>query len=177
MASGLGNPLASVLDVCSFCHASEGQEPLDGRCAKRAIYCNTSLCGSCSPLPGHTVCAWVSQAAIKAQALWHRSEGLLTPALHCHFWSLKSRSPPSPGKVLVYRPPPPLPKAVSHFSSSTFTPSHLGYCPPISPFMLLMLLLCYVVFLVWKGQRARLRETGWTHVFHMFSSSSLILLL
>lgn len=70
----------------------------------------------------------------------------------------RSQTHPIPLVVLCF-PPPPLPKAISHFSSSTFTPSHLGYCPSISPFMLLTLLLHNVVFLVWKGQRARLRET------------------
>lgn len=173
MASEVDNLLASVRDVCSFCQAREGQLHLDDRCVKRAIYWNSPLCGSRSPLPGLTVCAWVSQAVIKAQALWHRSERLFTTASFGH----KSHTHPLPlvksfsaipllhfPKLLAIPPPPP------------HSPlSHLGYCPPFSPFMLLTLL-CNVVYLAWKGQRARLIERCWTHGFHMFSSSSLVLL-
>lgn len=54
--------------------------------------------------------------------------------------------------------------------------SHLDCCSPFSPFMLLTLL-HDVVFLAWKGQRARLTERCWTHGFHMVSLSPLILLL
>lgn len=107
------------------------------------------------------------------QALWHRSEGLFAMASfghrsHTHLLPLVKSFSAAPllhfPKPLAIPPPPQSPLC------------HLGYCPPFSPFMLLTLLR-NVVFLAWKGQRARLTERCWTHGFHMFSSSSLTLLL
>lgn len=103
---------------------------------------------------------------------WHRSEGLFTTASfghksHTHLLPLVKSFPAAP---LLHFPKP---------SASPPPPQsplrHLVYCPPFSPFMLLTLLL-NVVFLAWKGHRARLIERCWTHGFHMFSSSSRTLL-
>lgn len=127
---------------------------------------------------------WFSEPSLRTYCLCvgQQSTACVTQVRRTHhsfallFCSQKSHLSPSPGKVLLHRPLLHFPKLLAVPPPPHSPLSHLGYCHPSSPFMLLTLLR-NVVFLAGKkgpeGQaNGEMMNTWFPHVLLIFSRTA-----